>query len=304
MHSFYSETEGRYLTRQTVLAGGGLALALVLLVCLPRHLPTSSLQAARAERPAFHVLVEDGQVTLSGTLREEPAKQAVLARARQLFGTTDIRIIDTLKVRPDMPAGAWEPSLPALLTALASMNGVSSLFIEGETATIKGTAASPSHKANLLQYATTSIGTGVRITDAVVLAASKSVPAPIQPEPGNLQTRIAEILRGMVIDFRSNSSVLTPHGKSVLDTLVPLLRTAPAVLIDIEGHTDQYGDPQYNLQLSHRRAEAVRAYLIAQGLTNRFRAVGYGPTRLLTTEQTRAAAQRNRRIEFRVRESH
>ncbi len=74
-------------------------------------------------------------------------------------------------------------------------------------------------------------------------------------------------------------------------------------MIEIGGHTDAFGAPEYNLDLSRRRAEAVRQYFLKHGLANRFVAVGYGATRLRSKEQTQAALQRNRRIELRVLEN-
>jgi OOP family OmpA-OmpF porin len=79
------------------------------------------------------------------------------------------------------------------------------------------------------------------------------------------------------------------------------LRRAPNTAIEIGGHTDKYGSPDYNLQLSRRRAEAVRHYFISHGLTNQFTAVGYGDSRPLSVAQTRAGLQRNRRIELRIK---
>ena len=83
--------------------------------------------------------------------------------------------------------------------------------------------------------------------------------------------------------------------------MIILLRRAPHTAIEIGGHTDKYGEPDYNLQLSRRRAEAVRHYFISHGLTNQFTAVGYGASRPLSVAQTRAGLQHNRRIELRVK---
>ena len=117
-----------------------------------------------------------------------------------------------------------------------------------------------------------------------------------------VQSGLDELLRGEHIAFESNSAVLTSKGRSVIDKLVPALKRAPDAVIEIGGHTDSYGDPDYNLQLSRTRAEAVRQYLVDHAVTNRLTAVGYGSTRPLAPERTRAASKKNRRIEFRVKE--
>jgi OOP family OmpA-OmpF porin len=94
---------------------------------------------------------------------------------------------------------------------------------------------------------------------------------------------------------------MPPHGRATLDQLIALLHRAPHTAIEIGGHTDQYGAPDYNLLLSRRRAEAVRDYFIGHGLTNQFTVVGYGASRPLSVAQTRAGFQHNRRIELRVK---
>jgi OOP family OmpA-OmpF porin len=94
---------------------------------------------------------------------------------------------------------------------------------------------------------------------------------------------------------------MLPRGRATLDQLITLLRRASHTAIEIGGHTDKYGEPDYNLELSRHRAEAVRHYFISHGLTNQFTAVGYGASRPLSVAQTRAGLQQNRRIELRVK---
>jgi OOP family OmpA-OmpF porin len=110
-----------------------------------------------------------------------------------------------------------------------------------------------------------------------------------------------EILSHAAIEFESNTTTITPRGRATLDQLIILLRRASHTAIEIGGHTDKYGAPDYNLQLSRRRAESVRQYFISHGLTNQFTAVGYGASRPLSVAQTRAGFQHNRRIELRVK---
>ena len=140
---------------------------------------------------------------------------------------------------------------------------------------------------------------------AVAIAASvpaSSAPGIAHPSRAQVQSGMDELLRGEQIGFESNSAVLTSKGKAVIDKLIPALKRAPDAEIEIGGHTDAYGDPEYNLQLSRARAETVRQYVIDHGVTNRLTAVGYGSTRPLSSERTRTASKKNRRIEFRVKE--
>jgi OOP family OmpA-OmpF porin len=86
-----------------------------------------------------------------------------------------------------------------------------------------------------------------------------------------------------------------------LDQLIALLRRTPHSTIEIAGHTDKYGAPEYNLQLSRRRAEAVRRYFVDHGLTNQFTSIGFGASQPQSAAQTRAGLQHNRRIELHVK---
>ena len=67
----------------------------------------------------------------------------------------------------------------------------------------------------------------------------------------------------------------------------------------IEGHSDLFGEQDYNLRLSRRRAEAVWAYLSAQGVDpERLQTRGLGETRPILSQGDKAAQQINRRVEF------
>jgi OOP family OmpA-OmpF porin len=129
-------------------------------------------------------------------------------------------------------------------------------------------------------------------------------PSPTTPslaEASSLQKKLNEILSRSSIEFESNSTTMTPRSLATLDQLIDQLRHAPRTAIEIGGHTDKYGEPDYNLQLSQRRADAVRRYFTKHGLPKQFTAVGYGASRPLSVAENRAGLQRNRRIELRVK---
>ena len=94
---------------------------------------------------------------------------------------------------------------------------------------------------------------------------------------------------------------MTPTSLATLNQLIVELRRSPHTAVEIGGHTDKYGAPEYNLELSQRRADAVRRYFVKQGLTNQVTAVGYGASRPLSVAGNRAGLQRNRRIELHVK---
>ncbi len=128
-----------------------------------------------------------------------------------------------------------------------------------------------------------------------------AAPSVTDISPASLQKRLDEILARSSIEFESNSTTMTPSSLATLDQLIAELRRSPPTAVEIGGHTDKYGEPEYNLQLSQRRADAVRRYFVKHGLPKQFTAVGYGASRPLSVAENRAGLQRNRRIELHVK---
>jgi OOP family OmpA-OmpF porin len=119
-----------------------------------------------------------------------------------------------------------------------------------------------------------------------------------------VEKSIADLLKLKKIEFEKASAGLTPTGRQTLDEVAALLAKWPGVPIEISGHTDSLGAAEVNLDLSNRRAAAVKQYLVAKNIElSRLTSVGYGPTRPIATNETDAGRQANRRIEFHVKEA-
>ena len=77
------------------------------------------------------------------------------------------------------------------------------------------------------------------------------------------------------------------------------MQTYPDISVEIAGYTDNVGSASSNQRLSERRANAVRDWLVRQGIDpERIKAVGYGETNFVATNDTPEGRQKNRRIEF------
>jgi OmpA-OmpF porin, OOP family len=99
------------------------------------------------------------------------------------------------------------------------------------------------------------------------------------------------------VNFEFNKAVLTGDSKPILDQVASGLRKHPRVRIELQGHTDSVGSGPYNLTLSQHRAEAVRDYLIAQGVSSaELTAVGYGKTQPIADNKTAEGRALNRRV--------
>jgi outer membrane protein OmpA-like peptidoglycan-associated protein len=101
------------------------------------------------------------------------------------------------------------------------------------------------------------------------------------------------------INFDSDSDVLRPESRAVLDQVVATLKSDAALKITVEGHTDSTSTAQRNQLLSERRAAAVKAFLVAGGIdAARLATAGFGATRPVATNESAIGRAENRRVEL------
>jgi OOP family OmpA-OmpF porin len=102
------------------------------------------------------------------------------------------------------------------------------------------------------------------------------------------------------VNFETGKAVLTPESAAILDKVVQSLVARDSVRVEIVGHTDNTGSLSVNRRLSKARAEAVRKYLIAHGVSeDRLTARGAGPDEPLASNDTEEGRAQNRRVELR-----
>ncbi len=103
------------------------------------------------------------------------------------------------------------------------------------------------------------------------------------------------------IQFEYNRDVIKPVSFPILDSVADVLKTRPRIRkLEIQGHTDAHGDDAFNMDLSQRRANAVRAYLVDKhGIdASRLEAKGYGETKPIASNRSPAGRAKNRRVQF------
>ena len=123
--------------------------------------------------------------------------------------------------------------------------------------------------------------------------------------PGAEVERVGEgikvTLHENTVNFDFNSSTLTPLAKTNLDKLVTVLKNNPDTNINIYGYTDSVGSDSYNLTLSAKRADAVKAYLTSKGVaSSRLFTQGMGEANPVASNDTDAGRAKNRRVEFAI----
>ena len=103
------------------------------------------------------------------------------------------------------------------------------------------------------------------------------------------------------IEFDLGKATIRAKSKPVLDEAVTVLKDYPTLRIEVSGHTDNQGDRDKNVLLSEKRAEAVRQYLVSQGIdAGRIATRGAGPDAPIADNKSPAGQQKNRRIEFKL----
>jgi outer membrane protein OmpA-like peptidoglycan-associated protein len=107
------------------------------------------------------------------------------------------------------------------------------------------------------------------------------------------------VLKG--VTFALNSDELVGDSAAVLDEVATSLRRYPDQKVEVAGYTDSQGNDTYNRNLSQRRANSVRGYLIAQGVAaESLTAKGYGEANPIADNHTAEGRAQNRRVELRM----
>jgi peptidoglycan-associated lipoprotein len=100
------------------------------------------------------------------------------------------------------------------------------------------------------------------------------------------------------IRFGFNDTLLTPDARKALDAAMECLKNFKGRIV-LEGHADERGTEEYNLQLSNRRAATVKKYLTDLGLKDKkLQTVGYGENKPASEKRNEEGWAVNRRVEF------
>lgn len=104
-------------------------------------------------------------------------------------------------------------------------------------------------------------------------------------------------LENVLFDF--DKDIIKAAAYPLLDDVVKILEKNPAMGVELHGHCDNVGTAEYNMDLSMRRAKAVKAYLVSKGiLKNRLATEAYGFTKPLALNGTAEGRAINRRVEL------
>ncbi len=120
---------------------------------------------------------------------------------------------------------------------------------------------------------------------------------PLKADDDIIKIGVPIVLEG--ITFATGKADITPESEQILMQALKTLQTYPDISVEISGHTDNVGSNSSNQKLSQRRADAVKGWLVAKGISSdRITAVGYGEEKPRVANDTPENKRLNRRIEF------
>ncbi len=115
--------------------------------------------------------------------------------------------------------------------------------------------------------------------------------------------RMSSKIEFQSVEFENGMAEILPDMQPDLNKVVNFLLDNPDFNINVSGHTDSSGDPNFNLTLSQKRADAIKDYIVLRGgvSEDRINAVGYGSQKPIVAEEKTAQDRRlNRRVEFEI----
>jgi len=138
--------------------------------------------------------------------------------------------------------------------------------------------------------------------EPVAAKVAEPEPAPVAaPAPTPAQPVSSKVTYAADTFFDFDKSVLKPVAKAKLDDLIDKIKSINLEVIIAIGHTDAVGSDEYNLKLSMRRSNAVKAYLVSKGVDKtRIYTEGKGESQPVADNKTKEGRAKNRRVEIEV----
>lgn len=230
----------------------------------------------------------DDKVVVTGTVPDEAARTSIIARLREVYSPA--LIIDRLEVGGVIAPPNWSGNVNRVLGAGIRQVRRGQLDINGTQVAISGNVANEARRQQIASDIATALNSTYTVNNGLVAS-------------GSAQALLDQTLADRVVEFESGSATLTLAGVSILEEMAAAIVKLENPRIQIVGHTDSTGNRMTNIALSLARADTVKSYLANKGIAAaNMNALGAGPDRPVTSNETPAGRAKNRRIEFRLQE--
>jgi OOP family OmpA-OmpF porin len=275
---------------------------------LGNHTPAPQTTASQTTVPSRLALTnDDGVITYSGTVHDEATRNKIIDALKSAYGESAIK--GNIAVDPKATPMPWLANLRSGLDQLKSP-GVDAVF-DGNGFNLGGTISDADRDRILSSLKSVFAASGLtfaaadRMSSLVSSATNKAAAALAALGPGSRPADVLSILNKSIINFPSGSAEIPPMSMALLrEAAIPLKQVPSGTVVEIGGYTDNTGDANANLQLSQRRAEAVRDVLVNAGVSpGKLVAKGFGSANPVANNDTPDGRFQNRRIEYSERQS-
>ena len=227
-----------------------------------------------------------GQVVVSGKVPDEATRDAVLQRLRDTYGAANV--VDQIEVGNVSTPANWAGNVQKLIGPQLKQISKGQLKIDGTSIDVKGEVNNEAQRQQIASDMANALNPTYTIRNGLRVSASE-------------QGLLDQTLANRTIEFETGSATLAPQGRAILNQMATVLSKMPGKSVEIIGHTDNSGNRSSNIALSQARADAVKGYLVTQGIAPQSMAtMGVGPDQPIASNDTADGRARNRRIEFRV----
>ncbi|MEM7430914.1 MAG: OmpA family protein [Pseudomonadota bacterium] len=229
-----------------------------------------------------------GTLSLSGTTVSTAHEAALTALATEHFGHQHL----LTDFRPGVAIPQqWQTQTYRLMYVMAATESANAM-LSPTALTIAGITAAPQNLEQRVSFLAESLPADVSLSANITTVA----------DSGSLATLCTQAFGAMDtrgIGFEESSNALKTSSRPMLDRLSEFAFDCPQAVLIITGHSDASGNPDANVALSRRRAQAVADYLIGNGIpAAQLQVVGRGGAMPIADNTTAVGRDRNRRIEI------
>ena len=271
-----------------------LALALALLLtggCTPAAPTTTSpgpgVPGSPTATTQFSVSGSAGDITVAGAVPDAQAKRATITALQDALGK-GTKVTDQLNVAPgsSLPAAAQLAALGAALTKVESVN----LNVSGTTALVAG-SVSDAADSRAVADALAAAFPGVAVENTIAVVDVCEVKG----------AKVRELSKPPAVVFANSSAQVPAAAKAALADIAAIVKRCPGTKLTVVGQTDARGGEPGNEALGLKRANAVKAVLVASGVkAGDILAQGNASNAPVGSNDTEAGRAANRRVDIAV----
>ena len=247
------------------------------------------------EKPIYKLTITKAKgykiVLIKGVVPNITIHHKLITKAKKVFG--EVNVIDELEEKQGTPKD-WYKSIELGLEELQKVQYGQFKLINNEFK-FQGLVQNQENKSKLLNHLNQNLAEYYVGDYSIEISKIKL----------SCQKEMDTLLSKNRIYFQYNKNNIKKESYILLNSLANVLKNiCLKEFIEIEGHTDSKGKKDYNLELSTKRANSVKTYLLNQGVKeSKIEAIGYGESQPIASNKTKEGQKENRRIEFKIRVS-